>query len=617
MAQARDLGKDGSASTSVSSEPIERSVPSTSNPVTAESGNGDGSLFSGLFNGNPYFSAGFGLMLFGAALAASRRGITTAATQAQRRLLVSLEIPSKDKAHPWFLSWMGAQAKAQAMREAGLLPYQKESIGEFLGIRSKRQQHTEAEGSPSNTTGVDDPLRTGNHRASPIRIYSHELSVETMQANLKKPNSSAIIQHQPQQFEAGGQRDTSRDARFAFVPGPGTHWFRYKGCWMRFTRERNGRMIDLTTGAPWETITLTTLRSHQHLFTELLAEARQLALTSSEGKTTIYTVWGTEWRPFGLPRRARDLQSVVLARGKRDRIEQDVRRFMQRGWWYAERGIPYRRGYLLHGSPGSGKSSFIFALAGSLDLSICLLNLSERGLTDDKLNFLLSNAPERSILLLEDVDSAFLGRQRAAESDGYQANVTFSGLLNSLDGVASSESRIIFMTTNHVERLDPALIRPGRVDYIEELGDAEPDQVEDLFMRFYGPRQLRIQSSVSEDPTSALANDENPKLKEDQLRPLAQRLGQLVQTESIRRRRALGLDDEGRFANTAEENSLSFSTLAKKESDLLKASRAMRLQPAARGGVSMAELQGLFIQHPDDGQAAINTFEEMMQLSNP
>lgn len=617
MATTRDLGKDGTpirSENGSTSLPIERP---TLNSLTTESSNGESSLFSGLFSGNPYFSAGFGLMIFGAALAASRRGITTAATQAQRRLLVSLEIPSKDRAHPWFLQWMGAQAKAQAMREAGLLPNQRESIGEFLGVRSKRPQQSDNDNTISNNSAVDDPLKSGNHRASPIRIYSHELSVETMQANLKKSNSSAMIQHQPQQIQPGGQRDTSRDARFAFVPGPGTHWFRYKGCWMRFTRERNGRMVDLTTGAPWETITLTTLRSHQHLFTELLAEARQLALTSSEGKTTIYTVWGTEWRPFGLPRRARDLQSVVLARGKRDRIEHDVRRFMQRGWWYAERGIPYRRGYLLHGSPGSGKSSFIFALAGSLDLSICLLNLSERGLTDDKLNFLLSNAPERSILLLEDVDSAFLGRQRAAESDGYQANVTFSGLLNSLDGVASSESRIIFMTTNHVEHLDPALIRPGRVDYIEELGDAEPEQVEDLFMRFYGPRQLRLQSTVTEDAALASSNDEeNPELKENQLRPLAKHLAQLVMTESVRRRRALGLDDAGRFENGSNDQGSSTSTIDQKETDRLKASRAMRLQPAARGGVSMAELQGLFIQHPDDGQAAINTFKGMMHLSN-
>jgi len=83
-------------------------------------------------------------------------------------------------------------------------------------------------------------------------------------------------------------------------------------------------------------------------------------------------------------------------------------------------GIPYRRGYLLHGPPGSGKSSFIQALAGSLGYDICLLNLSERGLADDKLFHLLSNAPERSIILMEDVDSAFNKRVQTSE-DGYVA----------------------------------------------------------------------------------------------------------------------------------------------------------------------------------------------------
>lgn len=81
-------------------------------------------------------------------------------------------------------------------------------------------------------------------------------------------------------------------------------------------------------------------------------------------------------------------------------------------------GIPYRRGYLLHGPPGSGKTSFIQALAGSLSYNICVLNLSERGLTDDKLNHLLGLVPERSFILLEDVDSAFSRRVQTSE-DGY------------------------------------------------------------------------------------------------------------------------------------------------------------------------------------------------------
>lgn len=140
----------------------------------------------------------------------------------------------------------------------------------------------------------------------------------------------------------------------------------------------------------------------------------------------------------------------------------------------------------MHGPPGSGKSSFIQALAGELEYNICVLNLSERGLTDDKLNHLLANAPERTLILLEDIDAAFAGRSQSGDPS-FSGSVTFSGLLNALDGVASSTSqRIMFLTTNHIDRLDPALIRPGRVDLKELIDDATPFQAEALFGRFYG-----------------------------------------------------------------------------------------------------------------------------------
>ena len=63
--------------------------------------------------------------------------------------------------------------------------------------------------------------------------------------------------------------------------------------------------------------------------------------------------------------------------------------------------------------------------------------------------------------------------------------MTFSGLLNALDGVASAEERIIFLTTNHVERLDEALVRPGRVDMTVRLGEVTRYQVGCLWDRFY------------------------------------------------------------------------------------------------------------------------------------
>jgi len=201
----------------------------------------------------------------------------------------------------------------------------------------------------------------------------------------------------------------------------------------------------------------------------------------------IYNSWGTTWQKFGNPRRKRPLDSVILDAGVKERIVADIQDFMASNKWYHDRGIPYRRGYLLHGPPGTGKSSFIQALAGHLNYDIAILNLSERGLTDDRLSHLLTVIPQRTLVLLEDIDVAFANRRMQAEADGYNgANVTFSGLLNALDGVASAEERIIFLTTNHVERLDEALIRPGRVDMTVRLGEATRYQVEQLWDRFYG-----------------------------------------------------------------------------------------------------------------------------------
>lgn len=271
---------------------------------------------------------------------------------------------------------------------------------------------------------------------------------------------------------------------FSLVPGPGKHWLKYQGAFLQVNRERSGRLMDLGKGQPFETITITTLYSDRVVLQNILKEAEHMALKKQEGKTVIFTSYGPEWRPFGSPRKKRSAESVILANGIKEDLINDVKEFLENGDWYDKRGIPYRRGYLLYGPPGSGKSSIIQALAGHLDYNICILNLSERTLTDDRLNHLMNHVPDRSILLLEDIDAAFSERKQA-DDQGYASGVTFSGLLNSLDGVASADERIIFMTTNHPEKLDPALIRPGRVDYKVLIDNATPDQIRQMFLRFY------------------------------------------------------------------------------------------------------------------------------------
>ncbi|CUM63289.1 uncharacterized protein PRCAT00000860001 [Priceomyces carsonii] len=354
---------------------------------------------------NPYFAAGGGLMLLGTGLALGRLVIIKGCGFAYRRMLVDLEIPSKDKSYLWFLEWMS------------------------------RYKH-----------------RSSRH-----------LAVET---NYIQHDNGAV------------------STKFSLVPGPGKHLVRYKGAFMLVNRERSGKLIDMTNGSPFETVTLTTLYRDRKLFGDMLNEAKMMAMKANEGKTVLYTSWGPEWRPFGQPRKKRLLGSVILDDGIEEAVVDDVKDFLTSGDWYHKRGIPYRRGYLLYGPPGSGKTSFIQALAGELDYNICILNLSEKNLTDDRLNHLMNHIPQRSILLLEDVDAAFNKREQSDEQ-GFTSGVTFSGLLNALDGVASAEECITFMTTNHPERLDGALLRPGRVDYKVLIGNATDYQVKKMFLRFY------------------------------------------------------------------------------------------------------------------------------------
>jgi chaperone BCS1 len=295
----------------------------------------------------------------------------------------------------------------------------------------------------------------------------------------------------------------SNAAHFAFVPGHGHHILRYGASFIWVDRKRE-KMVNLGTGEPFETITLTTLYNHREVFERIFAEAHQLYQQMQEGKTIMYNSMGPDWQQFGEAKRKRPLESVVLERGVKERIVEDVQAFLAARTWYLDRGIPYRRGYLLYGPPGTGKSSFIQALAGHLDFNIAIMNVSERGLTDDRLNHLLTKVPRRTIVLLEDVDVAFVNRRKPG-ADGYSgATVTFSGLLNALDGVASAEERIIFLTTNHIEKLDEALIRPGRVDMTIRLGEATEYQIDGIWDRFYadvdtsGEAKERFMAKVKE-----------------------------------------------------------------------------------------------------------------------
>jgi len=203
-----------------------------------------------------------------------------------------------------------------------------------------------------------------------------------------------------------------------------------------------------------------------------------------------------------LTRPARGIDTVILARDKKEALLKDINEYLhpRTRRWYTSHGIPYRRGYLFSGSPGTGKTSLTASLAGLFGLDLYTISLLEPHVNEGSLTNFFFNLQTRCIVLLEDIDAA--GLKRDDDDDGMMGSymmaadirfkrrrmptpVSLSGLLNALDGVASQEGRIVIMTTNHPEKLDDALIRPGRVDMHVTFDLPAKPEMADLFVSMY------------------------------------------------------------------------------------------------------------------------------------
>lgn len=181
----------------------------------------------------------------------------------------------------------------------------------------------------------------------------------------------------------------------------------------------------------------------------------------------------------------REVESVVLANGQMDRILADMEKFLHSEKDYNRKGIPWHRGYIFHGEPGTGKSSLAKLLASHFGLDLYYYPIGSAN-SDLEITNVVSKVTPKSILLLEDID-VFKGfKERKADDSTGNNEFSASGLLNILDGVMTPHGMITIMTTNHREVLDPAIFRPGRVDLDEYIGLMDETEAVKLFTFFYG-----------------------------------------------------------------------------------------------------------------------------------
>jgi mitochondrial chaperone BCS1 len=336
------------------------------------------------------------------------------------------------------------------------------------------------------------------------------------------------------------------------------------------------------------------------------------------------------------------LNSIILDGGIGDFLLEDARDFMKSRRWYADRGtspillsimllhitnssgIPFRRGYLLYGAPGSGKTSIIHSLAGELGVDIYVISLSKNGFDDNSLNSLISSLPEHCIVTMEDIDATFthgltrnteledprhrgfLQSGRHSSKGGYDdyeeqgrghaneakdTRITLSGLLNALDGVSAQEGRLLFATTNRYHLLDPALIRPGRMDVHVEFRLASQYQARELYKRFYFP-DAPDEATTDDDASSDFRN----------ITPTMDGPGP---TSSISK--SVGADEPPKYNGTTRS---ALPKLSKKEIEWLAEQFASRIPERE---FSMASLQGYLMFYRTRPFQAVDDIERWVE----
>jgi AAA+ superfamily predicted ATPase len=274
-------------------------------------------------------------------------------------------------------------------------------------------------------------------------------------------------------------------------------------------------------------------------------------LTSSTWTQQIYTNSNGEWKSSP-SNNTRKLDTIILKDGLKDEIKSDLQLFLNSEDWYKERDIPYSRGYLFYGYPGTGKTSMIKGMSMYCKRHIHFLMLSEVRSDGELIELLKKINYKETVLVIEDIDamvdivkdresdnssisstsstssnndsddssndsSSFkkIGdkiiimtgngnqqpNQNGEQLQSQKSALTLSGLLNAIDGVFTCHGRILIMTTNHPEVLDAALIRPGRVDSKYLFSNCNKEQIRGLYEMFFN-------SSANEEQLKNIRNDE-------------------------------------------------------------------------------------------------------------
>ena len=334
--------------------------------------------------------------------------------------------------------------------------------------------------------------------------------LDTLPYSRRARNISCSLHRDPDQ-------EFSTDSRALFAPAYGSHFFRHGHRLIWLTRNKNEgnqpAMANFGQKSP-ESITLTVLGSDQAIARSLVIEIMQAARAYEQDSVRGYISGYGYWRRLSTFK-PRLLETVDLPCADEERVTRKIGDFLASRHRYVERGIPYHLNFLFAGLPGTGKTSLASALCGRFGLNLYILNIAGPGMNDDRLVDLMLTLPRKTMLLLEDVDAVVPERKQKPKkvanspvqgaTDDDSDGITLSGLLNCMDGLTAPDGVVIVMTTNHPDLLDPALLRPGRVDERIDFRAATREQIERMCDRLTPnlDRDGRIEWMLAQNYTTA------------------------------------------------------------------------------------------------------------------
>ena len=268
--------------------------------------------------------------------------------------------------------------------------------------------------------------------------------------------------------------------KLMFVQHNDLYYVKFQGTWIKIVKMREKlEGANSVYNAHINSFTLTAFnRSKLEAFIKYV---HQLGL-DAENQVQEVKIHTHSWHrfDFSIVNKQSNLDELVLDDALRTDIKKDLEEWLNSEEWCRERNIKYKRGYLLYGTPGNGKTSLIAAISRYTKMDVYILQLSSIT-SDNDLRGIITSIPNNSIIAIEEIDTVWHGRENVREN----WSVTFSAFINAIDGLIDKEGCLLILTTNYPEYLDPALIRPGRIDRKFGLHNATYDIVRQYLSKFY------------------------------------------------------------------------------------------------------------------------------------